>query len=70
MIKKIIDWIIEQEKESIDDYPKLVQPLAEKFDLKPEISESIINTIIGWESDTCPPSSLENVLTMKFAHIL
>lgn len=70
MIKKIIDWIIAQEKESLDEYPALVKPLSEKFGLDFGIAEGIINTVIEWECDSNTIHSLEEILVRKFPSVV
>lgn len=70
MIKKIIDWIIEQEKESIDEYPALAQPLSEKFPIDVGIAEGIMNTVIEWETDPNTIDSLEELLNKKFPSLM
>ena len=68
-MKKIIKFIIAQELESLDDYPSLIQPIANAFNLDYGIAEGIINTVIEWEcSDTV--NSLEKVLVKKFPSVV
>lgn len=70
MIKKIIDWIIEQEKESIDEYPALAAPLTEEFILPLETAENIMNTVIEWETDPNTIDSLEELLQKRFPDLV
>jgi|AntRauMFilla1563_2_1112583.scaffolds.fasta_scaffold71374_1 hypothetical protein len=69
-MKKIIDWIIEQRLESLDDYPKLVNPMTEEFTLSLDKAENIINTVVEWECDSNTIYSLEEVLNEKFPEIV
>ena len=64
-MKKIIKFIIAQELELLDDYPNLIQPIADTFNLDYGIAESIINTVIEWECSSTV-DSLEEVLVRKF----
>lgn len=68
-MKKIIDFIIKQELESLDEYPNLIQPIAAEFNLDFGIAEGIINTVIEWECSTTP-DSLEEVLVRKFPSVV
>ena len=68
-IKKIIDWVVDQEKQSIDDYPALAKPLADKFDLDYKVAEQIMNSIIEWECDINTVYSLEDILLKKFPRL-
>ena len=70
MIKKIIHWIIEQEKESIDDFPELALPLSEKFDINVDCAESLMNTVIEWETDPNTIDSLEELLGKRFPDLV
>ena len=69
MIKKIIDWIIAQEKESIDEYPALAAPMTEEFVLPLETAEAIMDTVIEWETDVNTIDSLEELLNKKFGNL-
>ena len=69
-MKKIIDWIIEQEHESIDTYPELVLPLADKFNVEVSCAESIMNTVVEWETDANTIDSLEDLLNKRFPDIV
>jgi len=69
-INNIIHWIINQQMESLDDYPQLVNPLAEEFDLEVSCSQSLIDTIIEWETDPNTIDSLEELLNKRFPDIL
>jgi len=65
-MKKIIDWIIDQQKETIEDYPELVLPLAENFNVEIACAEKIIDVIVEWETDATPLYSLEELLKKTF----
>jgi len=68
-MQKIIKFIIDQQHESIDTYPSLIQPIADEFNLDYGIAEGIINTVIEWEcSDT--PDSLDEILVRKFPSVV
>jgi hypothetical protein len=69
-MKTIIDFIVEQELDSIDNYPELVKPIAEKFDLDFGIAEGIIYTVIEWETDINTVHSLEEILVRKFPSVV
>lgn len=69
MIKKIINWIIDQKLESIDDYPALAEPIADEFNLDFGIAEGIINTVIEWECSNTV-NSLEETLVRKFPSVV
>jgi hypothetical protein len=68
-MKKIINFIIDQKLESLDDYPALVQPIADEFNLDFGIAEGIINTVIEWECSNTV-NSLEEVLVRKFPSVV
>ncbi len=68
-MEKIIYFIIEQELESIDKFPELIQPIADKFNIDFGIAEGIINTVIEWECSSTP-DSLEETLVRKFPSIV
>ena len=70
MIKKIIDWIIDQQYESIDDYPQLVEPLIEKFGLETSCAQAFIDAVIEWETDAVTIDSLEEFLQKRFPDIV
>lgn len=70
MIKEIIEFIIEQQHETIDTYPTLVIPIAEKFELDAGVAEAIIDTVMEWETDSNTINSLEEVLSLKFPDIV
>lgn len=69
-MKKIINWIIDRELESLEDYPALAEPMSEEFDLNVETCTDIINTVIYWETDSNSIDSLEDLLNRKFSDIL
>jgi len=69
MIKKIIDWIINQEKQSIDDFPVLAAPMSEKFTIPLKTAEAIMNAVIEWETDPVTINSLEETLIKEFPYL-
>jgi len=69
-MKKIINWIIEQEHESIDTYPSLVLPLSEEFNININCAQSIIDAVIEWEIDSNTIDSLEELLNKTFPDIV
>jgi len=70
MIKKIIHWIIDQQMKSLDDYPQLVNPMAEEFGLEVSCTQSIIDTVVKWETDPNTIDSLEELLNKTFPDIV
>ena len=70
MMKNIIKFIIDQEHESLDDYPSLAQPISEKFGIDLEIAENIIKSVIEWENNDDIHNSLEEFLVIKFPDIV
>lgn len=69
-INKIIHWIIDQQHESIDSYPELVNPIAEEFDLEVSCAQSVIDTVVEWETDPNTIDSLEELLNKRFPDIV
>lgn len=69
-MKKIITFIIDQELESLDDYPTLVNPIAEEFELETSCAQSIIDTVLEWETDPNTILSLEELLGKRFPDIV
>lgn len=69
-MKKIIDFIIAQELESLDDYPTLVAPITEEFVLPLDTATAIIDAVVEWETDSNTIYSLEEVLGRKFPDIV
>lgn len=72
-MKRVISFIIAQNLESVDDYPSLVKPLTEIFDIRSrngesglKIAEQVVNTILEWENNVTIYDSLEKVLNEKF----
>jgi len=68
-MKKIIEFIIDQELESLDDYPTLIQPIADEFNLDFGIAEGIVNTVINWECSNTV-DSLEEILVRSFPSVV
>ena len=68
-MKKIIDWIIEQEHESVATYPELVLPLSEKFNIEVSCAQSIVDSVIEWETDANTIDCLEDLLNKRFPDI-
>ncbi len=69
-MKNIIDFIIEQEYESLDDYPKLAEPISKKFGIELEIAKDIVDSVIEWETNDAIHNSLEKFLNFKFPDIV
>ena len=69
-MQKIIKFIIDQQLESLDDYPSLAQPIADEFNLDFGIAEGIVNTVIEWETDESINDSLEEILVRKFPSVV
>lgn len=69
-MKKIIDWIIEQKHETIDTYPDLVISLSEEFDIDIGCAQSIVDTVVKWETDSNVIDSLEELLNKRFPDIV
>ena len=69
-MKKIIQFIIDQQLESLDDYPTLVNPIAEEFNLEVSCAQSIIDTVVEWETDANTIDSLEALLIKRFPDIV
>lgn len=68
-MKNIIKFIIDQEYESVDDYPRIAQPIAEEFELDLDIAQDIIKSVIEWETNDDIHNSLEEFLVIKFPDI-
>jgi hypothetical protein len=68
-MKKIINWIVDQEHESIDTYQSLVLPMSEELDIEISCAQSIIDTVIEWETDSNTIFSLEELLIKRFPDI-
>lgn len=68
-MRKIIKYVIAQEFETLDTYPSLIEPLANKFSIDIKIAEGIINAIIEWERSSSP-NSLEKTLCEKFPDVV
>lgn len=64
-MRKIIDFIVEQELETIDEYPSLAEPISEKFSIDIGTAEAIMNIVIDWEC-LKHGDSLEKILNKKF----
>lgn len=69
-MKKIIEFIINQKLESLDDYPSLVIPISEEFSLEVSCAQSIVDTVIEWETDASAIDSLEELLNKRFPDIV
>ena len=69
-MKKIINWVIDQQQESIDTYPALVEPLSTEFGLEISCAQSIIDTIVEWETDANTIDSLEGLLIKRFPDVV
>jgi hypothetical protein len=69
-MKKIIQFIIDQQHETIDTYPTLVLPIAEKFNIEASCAQSIIDTVMEWETDPNTINSLDELLQKRFPDIV
>ena len=69
-MKKIIKFIINQQLESLDDYHTLVIPISEEFNLEVSCAQSIIDTVVEWETDANTIDSLEELLMKRFPDIV
>jgi len=69
-MRNIIQFIIDQQHETIDTYPTLVLPIAEEFNIGVSCAQSIIDTVIEWETDPHTIDSLEVLLTKRFPDIV
>jgi len=69
-MKKIISWIIDQGHETIDTFPQLVLPLSKKFNLDISCAQSIMDSVIEWETDSNTIDSLDELLTKRFPDIV
>lgn len=68
-MKKIISWIIDQKHETIDTYPNLVLPMSTEFGIEVSCAQSIIDTVVEWETDSNTIDSLEELLGKRFPDI-
>jgi len=69
-MKKIIKFIIDQKLESLDDYPSLVIPISEEFNLEVSCAQSIVDTVVEWETDANTIDSLEELLMKRFPDVV
>lgn len=73
-MKKVIDFIVEQKLETIDNYPDLIKPISEKFNISThdgkhqgeDAAELLIECVVYWELHPENPYSLESILNKKF----
>ena len=72
-MKRVIDFICDYSMSNnleVNDYPKLIPLLKEKFDIRDysgqEATEELINTVMFWEKHTEIYDSLEKTLNEKF----
>jgi len=68
-MKKVIQFIIDKQLVSLDDYPSLAEPITKEFDLDLATANDIINTVIEWECSSTT-DSLEEVLNRKYPNFL
>ena len=68
-MKQVLDFIIEQGLD-LNDYPKLVEPLREKFNIQDhngnEAAEELVTAVMFWEKHTEIYDSLEKFLKDRF----
>ena len=69
-MKKIINWIIDQEQETIDTFPALVEPLSTHFGLEISCAQSIIDVVIEWETDSNCIDNLTDILYKRFPDVV
>ena len=69
-MKKIIDFIIEQDLVSVDFYQSLVIPLSEEFGIETSCAQSIVDAVVEWETDSNTIDSLEDLLNKRFPDIV
>lgn len=69
-MERIINWIIEQQLESVNLYQSLVIPLSEEFDINISCAQSIVDTVVEWETDANTIDSLEDLLNKRFPDIV
>ena len=69
-MKKIINWIIAQEHETIDEYPSLALPLSEEFNLDISCAKAIVDCVIEWEKDSNTIYSMEEFLNRTFPDVV
>ncbi len=69
-MKKIINWVIDQGHETIDTYPTLVEPLSIEFGIEISCAQSIIDTVMEWETDPNTIDSLEELLNKRFPDVV
>jgi hypothetical protein len=72
-MKRVIDFICDYSMTNnleVNDYPKLIPLLKEKFDIRDcsgqEATEELINMVMFWEKHTEIYDSLEKTLNEKF----
>ena len=68
-MKEIIQFIIDQQHETIDNYPSLAKPISEKFGLDLGVAEGIMMSVMEWETSTTTIDSLEEHLNKKFPSV-
>jgi len=66
-MKEIIQFIIDQQHETIDEYPSLAKPISEKFGIDLDVAEGIMMSVMEWETSTTTTDSLEEHLSKKFS---
>ena len=69
-MKKIINWVIDQQHETIDTYPTLVEPLSQEFGIEISCAQSTIDSIIEWETNPNTIDNLEDLLNKRFPDIV
>ena len=68
-MEKIINYIINQQL-TLDDYQELVIPLSEEFGIEASCAQSIVDSVIEWETDANTIDSLEDLLNKRFPDIV
>ena len=69
-MKEIIQFIIDQQHETIDEYPSLAKPISEKFGIDLGVAEGIMMSVMEWETDANTIDSLEELLSKRFPDIV
>lgn len=69
-MKNIIKFIIDQDHDSLDDYPMIAQPISEEFGIDLDVAQDIIKSVVEWENNDAIHNSLEEFLVIKFPDIV
>lgn len=69
-MKKIINYIIDQQLMSLEEYQELVVPISKEFGLKLSCAQSIVDSVVEWELDCTTIDSLEELLNKRFPDVV